>query len=73
MATAREHFENPFLEHRLADIFQNHTQKKQRRFAPVLALAEQHGDTLPVSRMRTALQLPDYAHGPPPRSPLQAG
>ena len=39
----RERLLNPFLEHRLAEIAQNHAQKKQRRFAPLLALAEQHG------------------------------
>ena len=58
LATVRERFENPFLEHRIADIFQNHAQKKQRRFAPVLALAEQHAASLPLARMRAAL-----AHG----------
>ena len=56
LATVRERFENPFLEHRIADIFQNHAQKKQRRFAPVLALAEQHAATLPFLRMRAALE-----------------
>ncbi len=56
LASVRERFENPFLEHRIADIFQNHAQKKQRRFAPVLALAEQHGATLPLLRMRAALE-----------------
>ena len=56
LASVRERFENPFLEHRIADIFQNHAQKKQRRFAPMLALAEQHGATLPLLRMRAALE-----------------
>ena len=56
LASVRERFENPFLEHRIADIFQNHAQKKQRRFAPVLALAEQHAATLPFLRMRAALE-----------------
>ncbi len=55
LATVRERFENPFLEHRMADIFLNHAQKKQRRFAPVLALAEQQGATLPLLRIRAAL------------------
>jgi tagaturonate reductase len=36
----RERFLNPFLKHRLADIAQNHEQKKQRRIAPLLALAD---------------------------------
>jgi tagaturonate reductase len=55
VASVRERFENPFLDHRMTDIFQNHAQKKQRRFAPVVALAEQHGAALPMRRMRDAL------------------
>jgi tagaturonate reductase len=35
----RERFMNPFLDHRLADIAQNHAQKKQRRVVPLLDLA----------------------------------
>ena len=56
LASVRERFENPFLEHRIADIFQNHAQKKQRRFTPVLALAEQQVAKLPMLRMRAALE-----------------
>jgi tagaturonate reductase len=39
VAQLRERLLNPFLEHQLADIAQNHAQKKQRRIAPLLALA----------------------------------
>jgi tagaturonate reductase len=39
LAQVRERLLNPFLAHRLADIAQNHAQKKQRRIAPLLALA----------------------------------
>jgi tagaturonate reductase len=39
VAQLRERLLNPFLEHRLADIAQNHAQKKQRRIAPLLELA----------------------------------
>lgn len=39
MAQVRERLLNPFLAHRLAEISQNHAQKKQRRIAPLLALA----------------------------------
>jgi tagaturonate reductase len=53
----RERLLNPFLEHRLAEIAQNHAQKKQRRFAPLRALAEQQG--LPQPRLRAALSQPD--------------
>ena len=51
----RERLLNPFLAHRLADIAQNHAQKKQRRLAPVLALASQLGLALAQPRLRAAL------------------
>jgi tagaturonate reductase len=51
----RERLANPFLDHRLAEIAHNHAQKKQRRFAPLLALAAQHGLALPQARLRAAL------------------
>lgn len=38
VAQVRERPLNAFLAHRLADIAQNHAQKKQRRTAPLLAL-----------------------------------
>lgn len=41
----RERLLNPFLEHRLADIAQNHAQKTQRRIAPLLELAASLGQT----------------------------
>lgn len=51
----RDRFSNPYLAHRLADIAQNHAQKKQRRFAPLLALAAQLGLDLAQPRLRAAL------------------
>lgn len=39
----RERFENPFLDHRLADIHRNHGQKKRRRFKPVIDMARELG------------------------------
>ena len=51
----RERLRNPFLEHRLSEIAHDHAQKKQRRFAPLLALAEQSGLRLPQPRLRSAL------------------
>ena len=51
----RERLRNPFLAHRLADIAQNHAQKKQRRFAPVVALAESFGLTIAQTRLRAGL------------------
>jgi len=37
--TVRDRFMNPFLDHKIADIAQNHAQKKQRRIVPLLELA----------------------------------
>jgi tagaturonate reductase len=51
----RDRFSNPFLAHRLADIAQNHGQKKERRFAPVLALAAQLQLDLPQPGLRAAM------------------
>ncbi len=51
----RERLLNPFLEHRLSEIAHNHAQKKQRRFAPLLALGDQFGLDLPQPRLRAAL------------------
>ena len=51
----RERLRNPFLAHRMSDIAQNHAQKKQRRFAPVVLLAEQLGLSISQTRLRAAL------------------
>jgi tagaturonate reductase len=55
VASVRERFLNPYLEHHLADIARNHAQKKQRRFAPVVALAEELKLGLPQPRLRAGL------------------
>jgi tagaturonate reductase len=55
LVTLRERLLNPFLAHRLADIAQNHAQKKQRRLAPIVALAERMGLAQPQPRLRAAL------------------
>ncbi|MCF3641273.1 mannitol dehydrogenase family protein [Rhizobium sp. TRM95111] len=41
--TTLERFANPFLDHKLADIAQNHAQKVQRRIVAFLDLARQSG------------------------------
>jgi len=51
----RDRFCNPFLEHRLADIAQNHEEKKRRRLQPALELAAELGLDLPQTRLRAAL------------------
>jgi len=54
----RERLLNPFLDHRLSDIAQNHAQKKQRRLAPIVALADKLQCGLVQPRLRAALADP---------------
>jgi tagaturonate reductase len=60
LAQLRERLLNPFLDHRLSDIAQNHAQKKQRRFAPIVALAVELQCAIEQPQLRAALasQLP---------------
>lgn len=51
----RERLLNPFLAHRLADIAQNHEQKKARRILPLVELARRHAPGLPQPRLLRAL------------------
>jgi len=51
----RERLENPFLNHRIADIAQNHAQKKQRRLAPIVTLAAERAPALTQPRLLAAL------------------
>lgn len=51
----RERLLNPFLAHRLADIAQNHAQKKLRRFKPVVEAAESLALGIEQHQLRTAL------------------
>ncbi len=55
LATLRDRLLNPFLAHRIADIAQNHEQKKQRRFAPAVALARELKLPLAQKRLQAAL------------------
>lgn len=43
LASVRDRFLNPFLQHRIADIAQNHEEKKRRRFLPVVELGREIG------------------------------
>jgi tagaturonate reductase len=52
-----DRFNNPYLAHRIADIAQNHGEKKRRRFLPVVDLADQLGLGLAQNRLRDALGL----------------
>ncbi|MBB6559484.1 tagaturonate reductase [Acidovorax soli] len=55
LVDVRERFENPFLDHRIADIAQNHAQKKERRLGPIVALAEKKAPHLAQPRLKAAL------------------
>jgi tagaturonate reductase len=54
-ATVVERFSNPFLDHRLAEIFINHEAKKQRRFGGVIGLAAANKVRVKQPRLRAAL------------------
>src|SRR5271170_4825190 len=53
--TVIDRFRNPFLDHRLAEIFINHEAKKQRRFGGLIGLAEANGLRVSQPRLRAAL------------------
>ncbi len=55
LVDVRERFANPFLDHRIADIAQNHAQKKQRRLGPIVALAAEHAPQLAQPGLKAAL------------------
>ena len=55
LVALRERLLNPFLAHRLADIAQNHEQKKSRRLRPVVELARLHAPGLVQPRLNAAL------------------
>jgi tagaturonate reductase len=50
-ASVLERFENPFLAHRLAEIFGNHTEKKRRRIGGLLAWKEEIAPDLPTPQL----------------------
>lgn len=51
----RDRFCNPCLAHRIADIAQNHDEKKRRRLLPVVELAQRLGLGIVQPRLRAAL------------------
>lgn len=55
LVDVRERLLNPFLAHRLADIAQNHAQKKLRRFASLIEAADRLGLRGGQARLRAAL------------------
>ncbi|MGE4610783.1 MAG: mannitol dehydrogenase family protein [Paracoccaceae bacterium] len=50
--TTLERFANPYLDHRLADIGQNHNEKVDRRIGAFLKWAKSHGDQSPKPRLQ---------------------
>lgn len=55
VATTLDRFANPFLDHRLADIAQNHAEKLHRRIGAFLAWSAELGCTAPQPRLQQAL------------------
>jgi tagaturonate reductase len=54
-ASVLERFENPYLAHRLAEIFGNHAEKKRRRIGGLLAWKQAIGLDLPTPRLEAIL------------------
>ncbi|KHK58376.1 D-mannonate oxidoreductase [Ralstonia sp. A12] len=59
LISLRERLLNPYLAHRVADIAQNHVQKKQRRLVPIIALTLQLGLDVAQPRLNDALANPN--------------
>lgn len=59
IASVRERFLNPYLNHRIADIAQNHVEKVRRRIVPLIALA----DSLPLQADQPRLRSTLASHG----------
>ena len=55
LMTVIERFSNPFLNHRLSEIFTNHEAKKRRRFGGLIELAKTHGVKIKLPRLEAAL------------------
>ena len=56
VAVTLDRFANPFLDHPLADIAQNHVQKVERRIVAFLDWARSQGDTVAKPRLSAALE-----------------
>jgi tagaturonate reductase len=55
MASVRERFTNPYLDHRMADIAQNHVEKIKRRMLALVQLAESLAVPAAQPRLRGVL------------------
>ena len=55
LGTVIERFSNPFLNHRLSEIFTNHEAKKRRRFGGLIELAQASDLRVRQPRLEAAL------------------
>jgi tagaturonate reductase len=55
LKTVIERFSNPFLNHRLSEIFTNHEAKRQRRFGGLIDLAKANGVSVKLPCLEAAL------------------
>ena len=55
LKTVIERFSNPFLNHRLSEIFINHEAKRQRRFGGLIELANTNNVHVKLPRLKAAL------------------
>ena len=55
LKTVIERFSNPFLNHRLSEIFTNHEAKKRRRFGGLIDLARANDVRVSLPRLKAAL------------------
>ena len=55
LKTVIERLSNPFLNHRLSEIFTNHEAKKQRRFGGLIDLAKTRGESIKLPHLKAAL------------------
>jgi tagaturonate reductase len=51
-ASVIDRFRNPFLDHRIADIFMNHRDKKERRIGGLIAWAAEVAPDLPLPQLK---------------------
>ncbi|MET1411397.1 mannitol dehydrogenase family protein [Roseibium sp. HPY-6] len=62
VATTLDRFKNPFLDHKLADIAQNHPEKVKRRIAGFLAWAREADPKFEAPRLEMAAAAPASVH-----------
>jgi tagaturonate reductase len=61
VATTIDRFKNPFLDHKLEDIAQNHGEKVERRIASFLDFAKRSNPSLQMPRLETLVELETQA------------